>query len=338
MEINKEQLQKALEIVKPGLANKEMVVQSTSFAFLNGRVITYNDEISISHPVKGLEIEGAIKAEELYKLLSKVKTEKIDVTITDNEIKLSSGRTKVGMTLQSEIKLPLDDSIAHVGEWKEIPEGFSKFVKLAVGACSKIISEYKFTCVHITKHGIIEASDGYKITYCQLKEEMPIKTFLLPASSAVEVVRIDPTQISEGHGWVHFKNAAGTILSCRILEEEYGNTSAFLKSDGERITFPLSLRATLDRAEIFAKRDAALAESITVDINKGKLTVKSKSDSGWFEETLNMEYDREAISFDITPYLMKGILEETQGCQVDSSKLKFEGAGWVHVVTLRHRK
>ena len=69
MKLNKTDLQKALEIVKPGLANKEMIEHSTSFAFIGGRVVTYNDEISLSHPVEGLEIEGAIHAEELYKLL-----------------------------------------------------------------------------------------------------------------------------------------------------------------------------------------------------------------------------------------------------------------------------
>ena len=48
MKLNKADLQRALEIVKPGLANKEMIEHSTSFAFINGKVITYNDEISLS--------------------------------------------------------------------------------------------------------------------------------------------------------------------------------------------------------------------------------------------------------------------------------------------------
>jgi len=39
MKINKKELKEALEIVKPGLANKEMIEQSTSFAFLKGKVI-----------------------------------------------------------------------------------------------------------------------------------------------------------------------------------------------------------------------------------------------------------------------------------------------------------
>ena len=66
MKVNKEKLRQALEIVRPGLANKEVIEQATSFAFMDGRVVTYNDEISISHPVEGIEIEGAVKADQLY--------------------------------------------------------------------------------------------------------------------------------------------------------------------------------------------------------------------------------------------------------------------------------
>jgi len=77
MNIQKEQLKKALETVKPGLAGKEIIEQSTSFAFMGDRVVTYNDEISISHPVEGLNLTGAIRAEELYQLLSKLKREEI---------------------------------------------------------------------------------------------------------------------------------------------------------------------------------------------------------------------------------------------------------------------
>jgi hypothetical protein len=338
MKIGREKLQTALEIVKPGLANKEMVEQSTSFAFLDGKVVTYNDEISIQHPVEGLEIEGAIKADELYKLLNKISAKEIDIKITDKEIQLSSGRTKAGITLETEIKLPLDDSVAHVGKWKPLPEDFLKFVGFAAASCSKNQSEYKFTCVHITRQGVVEASDGYKITHCILKEEMPTKSFLLPSFAAEQVVKLVPTHIAEGKGWIHFKNEEGTILSARILEEEYGNTSKFLEAEGPLLTLPASIKATLDRAEVFSKRDQILAESITISVKDAKLTVSSRSESGWFEEVLNIEYDGKPLEFDITPYLLKGILNETQGCRVDKTKLKFEGDGWIHVTSLKSTK
>ena len=124
MKINKEQLQRALEIVKPGLANKELIEQSTSFAFMGGKVITYNDSISVSHPVEGLELEGAVLADNLYKFLGKIKKADVDLVVKDNEIILTTGKATAGLTLQSEIKLPLDETLSERGRWQKLPENF----------------------------------------------------------------------------------------------------------------------------------------------------------------------------------------------------------------------
>ena len=50
MKINKSELQEALAKVKPGLASKDLIEQATSFAFMDGRVVTYNDEMFPSSP------------------------------------------------------------------------------------------------------------------------------------------------------------------------------------------------------------------------------------------------------------------------------------------------
>jgi len=53
------------------------------------------------------------------------------------------------------------------------------------------------------------------------------------------------------------------------------------------------------------------------------------------EEEINMKYDDDPISFDITPYLLSGILTETLTCVISEDRLKFEGAGWVYVTILK---
>ena len=105
MKINKAELQRALEKVKPGLANRELVEQSTSFAFVRDRVITYNDEISISHPVTGLEVCGAVKAQALYEFLNKIRREEIDVEWEENQVVIRAGRAKARLVRQ-EVSYP----------------------------------------------------------------------------------------------------------------------------------------------------------------------------------------------------------------------------------------
>src|SRR5690554_5571655 len=123
LQVKKAELQAALEKVKPGLADRELIEQATSFAFMNGRVVTYNDEISISHPVQDLDVEGAIKAEALYSFLNRVKQDIITIDVDDNQVKIKAGRSKAGLVLEKEVKLPVEE-VGEIGKWMPLPEGF----------------------------------------------------------------------------------------------------------------------------------------------------------------------------------------------------------------------
>jgi len=331
--MKKQDLLTALETVKPGLASKEMIEQSTSFAFMGGRVVTYNDEISLSYPTD-LQIEGAIQAEELYKLLNRLKEDEIEVEIKGNELRLESGNTKAGLTLQEEIKLPLEE-IGETGKWKTLPEDFLKHVKRAVLSCTNDMSRPVLTCVHITKEGIIEGSDSHQITRCQLEKEMPVKTFLLPVSATVEVIRLRPIKVAEGDGWIHFQTDEGTILSCRVFEDTFPDTAPFMEVEGVEIILPKAIDEILDRAAVFAKRDHFLDESVVLTLKDKRVLVESKSGVGWFKESARMRYSDSPISFTITPYLLKDILKETSTCVICKDRLKFEGEGWEHITTLK---
>jgi len=107
--MKRQDLVEALEIVKPGLASNELLEQTTSFAFSEGNVYTYNDEISISHPVEGLEdFEGAIEAEHLYKFLKRTTRPGITLTPKKESLLVKSGRAQAGLHMKEEIKLPIE--------------------------------------------------------------------------------------------------------------------------------------------------------------------------------------------------------------------------------------
>ena len=335
MKIQKQKLIEALEIVKPGLANQEVIEQSTSFAFLKDRVVTYNDKISISHPLEGMEIEGAIEADKFYALLNKIKKDEIEIVLNGNEIQLLSGRAKAGMTLQAEITLPLDQELSKKGKWFDLPEKFNRLLKFAMSSASRNNAQPLLKCVFVDKNGYINSSDNYRITSCNLGVELPIKSFLIPASTVSTVVKLDPTQIAEGNGWIHFKTEEGTIISCRIYEEAYPDVTKHLKIKGIKIEFPKSIDEVLERAGVFAKRDSFLDENVNISMKDDKIKISAKAESGWFEETLNMRYAGEAVSFDITPYLLKDILKETLVCTLGEGKLVFEGSDWKYLSALR---
>lgn len=331
--MNRESILEALEIVKPGLASKEHIEQSTCFAFTNGKIVTFNDEISVSHPVEGLEgIEGAIQANEFYQVLSKLKANEIEIEVDGPEVRLKAGRAKAGLVLQEKIRMPLE-AIGEKSKWQKIPENMLEALKFVSFACSSDMSRPIITCVNVKPDGTIEASDSYRIISYKLDEEVPISTFLLPASTIRRLSGCKPVKISEGHGWVHFLTSAGTEYSCRtFFGDTFPNISKFMDVEGEDFELPSSIEELLDRAAIFSNDSESNA--VTITIKPKRMVVRGQSDTGWFEEYVNLKYKGPEKQFTIRPELLKDVVKMLRQCILGENAIKFIGDNWEYVGVL----
>lgn len=335
--MKKSELQKALEIVKPALSSRELIEQSTCFAFIDGMIVTYNDEISISHPVEGLEISGAIHAESLYQVLKKLKSDEIEFELSENEVMLISGKSRVGLKLESEIKLPLNE-ISGKKKWKKLPDEFTNALKLTIPSASKNMSTAILTCVHVHESGFMEASDQLRITRYNIPA-IGVSTFLLPASSANTALKLKPIKIAEGNGWVHFKNEEGTVISCRIFDNDvFPQTEALLQVKGSQLSFPEKIKDLVDCASVFSKNEVSVEDVIEVSVNSKKITISSQSEHGWYRESVKSLYEGDEISFFIHPNLLKDILKEKNECVVSENKIKFSGDNWCYVAVLQTKQ
>lgn len=310
-----------------------MIEQSTSFCFSKGNILTYNDEISVSCPLENLEIEGAVNAIELYDFAKKIKSEEVDLEIKGNELLLKAGRSKAGLTLHAEVTLPVEE-IGKISKWKKLPEGFLTALNFTMGSCGHDMTEAIYTCVHINKT-VLEATDKYRIASYQLEKKVPVKAFLLPATTCMKLIKMNPVEIAEGNGWIHFKTKNDAVISCRIFEEKFPEVAYLLEVKGNKIEFPKTLIEILDRAEIFSKRDYSLDESVEIHLENKKIKIKSSSDVGWFEEKSRIDYTGDPITFSIAPYLLKDILTQTTTGILTKSVLLFEGDNWKYLSILK---
>ena len=338
MKLELKKFKEALSIVKPGLSSKEIIEQTTSFAFVHGTVVTYNDEICIMCPLPDFDLTGAIKADEFYKFIQKVKSETIDFEVMDNTIMMKSGRARAEFSLKTEITLPLDETaVMRKLKWADLPESFNAGGKLASAAASNDFTNAKLTCVHVTKKGIMEASDNYRIVTWDVMQKMPVDDFLIPAHSLKEAIRLNPDKIALTEGWVHFKNVeSGVVISCRIFEEEYVNITPTIQkysSGTKKVKFPDVLSIVLDKAEIFAQQQNSDG-SVTITVKSGKMCVESRSDTAIFREVINCENSHN-FSFSITPYLLKDILKEITVGEINDHVLIFRTVQWMYLTTLR---
>lgn len=328
--MQKQDLINALEIVRPGLASKEMITQTTSFAFIEGKVVTFNDEISVSHPID-LGIEGAIKADELYKLLSKMEDDKIELITKGSELLIKAKRAKAGLTIQ-ETELPLNE-VGEIGKWRSLPKEIMSAIGVAMYTCSKDTSQTKFTAIHVSNKGKVESTDRNRITQCDVpKIKMP--SFLIPATTARELVKYNVTKVADGNSWMHFKTQDDTVFSCRVFDDTFPNLNLHLKIEGPTIKLPTAVSDILERASIFSKRDHFLHESVLIHIENGEMTVRAEGDSGWFEETARIRYKQDPVSFSVNPAFLKEIASKTPTCIIGKKAILFEADTWKHAVGL----
>lgn len=334
MKVEKKDLIKALEEVKPGLANKDIIAQSTSFIFQDGYITTFNDEIAISRPFN-LDITGAVRANELYSLLSKTKDEAIEFEATENELKIIGKKSKAGIKLEPDVLLPADEIWNLEGGYSDLPATFLKSIRIASYCASTDMSRPQLTCVCIHDQYAV-ASDGFRIIRVDLgkRAKRTFKDPLLLSASAIKfLVKYPVIKFTTTPGWIHFSTETGLTFSCRAYGDSYPDVSEYLAVEGEEFQFPDSTLEMLERTGIFTKENDGV-EFVKVTVENRKMTLKGEGNFGWIEETANCRYKGSKIEFLIDPLFLKDILKDLAKCVVGDTALLFQGDNFEHVVSL----
>jgi len=338
MIIEKALLQMALEKVKPGLSSKEILLQSNNFAFFGDRVVTYNDEISVSCPVPGLDITGAVKSDELYKFITKAAADKIDISIQESEIHLKAGRAKVGLAFNPEVLLPLTE-LGEVSEKMDLPEDFLFGLTSVLFCVGNDMTRPRLTCVHCREDGILEACDNSRFIQYTMKDVLP--EFLIPGSSVRELLKYSVKRIGFTEGWAHFWDDSGVSFSCRLFSDEYPVLENNMKNlhDAQKIVFPEDLDAVLTRAQIFvAKTDLKYASTVDISVEGRKMFIRAEMNGAWFEEWVKVEPYTPPCAFSVNPVFLQDIMKRNTSCQFyDGKCVIFKGENWLHMAALQTR-
>lgn len=335
MRVKKTELLDALRAIKPAIASKEIIDQSTHFVFQKGEVRSYDDRVSINSEFDYDGPSFAIKADEFLKLVSSLTSEEIELNLGDNnKLKLKCGKTKATLNIDHEVKLP-DIDLPQDNDWIDLPSDFVSSLKFSLFSVGKNASKPALTCICI-ENDTIWSSDNDRLTKTQMESAISEPNgMLIPGEAAKKLIPYAPNGYCIHKNWIHFINDFNVIFSCRRVNVEYPDLEHFLKIKGSTVKLPETIIHSIERASIMSFGDFETDRFITVTAGGKKLLIKGKGPLGSIEETLKVKFDDE-FAFNIHPQHFVEILQLMNELTVSEkgNSILFKGLKFSHVISL----
>lgn len=335
--INKKDLLDVLDLLKPGLSGgRSIIEQTTHYLFMKDRIATYNENVCLVVPFP-IGFSGSVKAEEFYKLISKVSADKIQLTLKENQIVMRAGKSSFGLAYEQSGEIHgMIDSLRHNQlKWITLPEGMKEAIVLCSFSASKDVTKPGLAGVFINNDEVL-SSDNYRISWSRLEKGLG-ESFLIPTSSAVHLMNYDLDKFCLSESWIHFKGK-NLFFSIRLLEEEFPEKAKefFPKETGEEFELPKELAGVLDKALVLLQEDLLLDKQVSLTFeDKEILCEVEKQDLGWFKEKIAMENDVEKMEVKVNPIFLKEILKHTTKIiLVDEGRLLFTSGNFKHLIAL----
>ncbi len=330
MKINRKSFLKALTVAAVGLTKRPILEQSDSFIFTKENIITFNGEI-LTRSRNPLDIQGAIPAEDLLKILGKMPDEEVDISIKGEELIVKGGKRRAaGIACAAKVDLPYGD-VPNPKKWMEAPEGLMVILCQAARVCGHDESQPTTTEVHVTEDRI-ESCDNFRLFQYKIETGF-LKEALIPAASIDALSGLEFVFVSQRGGWIHFKNSEDRVISVRCSTGDYPSLKELLKiDDAQKVTLPKDLSEILSRAEVM--HEATYDAMVSIAIDEGKLTLKASKETGWYKETKKVKFSGDPLRFQVHPKFLADMLKKTNEVMIGGNKMRLEASNAVFVVCL----
>jgi hypothetical protein len=278
----------ALKRVLPGVSSTGAYMEGVDQAAFDGEYLhANNDAIAVS--VKCPAPKGAVKAKELYDLLSKIPQNEIEITESETDWKIVCGRSRASLKLREDSVLPRIQGL-HIDtvQWIPAPKDLQQGMSLCALSGNRTATEG----IMVAGDSIV-ATDNVRVAYFDLPGGS--LRFWLSDRSVSEVLKIPSiAEYGLSPAWVNFKTADGTIFSCRRLTDSMypaDQIKTLIKSlekkEGDLSNIlPAGFDKAIERASILSAREES-GLPVQLALNKTGLVVSSNSLTGSYSEDLD---------------------------------------------------
>lgn len=336
IEVKREEALRRFDNAMCAVETKRCLIQSDSFVFFKGNLITFSGEIRTIQPSPfGDEIEGSILAQDLLAVFKKFSDENLLISAGDGELLVSGEKRKAGVKMDQDILMPFK-TVQRAKEYKPLLPELMDYLVQASLVCSKDESaNWEMTHVHADAE-FVDATDRHRYFRASLAtgldKPLLIQAKLVQVLSKFKLVEIDATTTE---GWVHFRTAENFEISLIMNKSGYFNRTMLdnllVLPDAKYVQLPENLEEILARAEIMSDKEN---QSVEITLKEGEVSVFSKKAFGWFRETQKVDYIGPDFSFSINPAFLRGMLKKTKEMLVNDFLARFSVDGTHFVAAL----
>lgn len=319
MQIDRTELIRILEKIRPGIAKNETMESMTYFYLSGDDIISYNDKISIQYDFK-TDFSLFVKASDFYKLLTKIKDKDVTLVADGDCLKVSTASTRITLPTISDNELTeriksVKESLA-TGKWKKLPEDFSDKINLCSYTASKMEQEGTLTCVNV-KGDVCTSSDNNRISQATIKG--PVDEMLIKASVIKDLIGIDPKGYKITKAWIHFRDKNKCIFSVRRVTGEFPDFSQFMDFSGTDIELPSEILDGIDLVSILTDPDDP---SVNIKISKGVILLKGKVQNGNIMHRCKIDSKDTELDLTINPAFLKDMVKYNSKITVGQDKAR----------------
>ena len=328
MKLDRQSFLHKLKTVHPGLASKEIISQSRSFIFMDNKIVTYNDEIAVFQPFES-DLNVAVKAEAMFKVLGKLRAKEIDLEYADGFLSVMTKSTKTDIIAEAEILLPFEE-LPTPDTWKDVDPKFLEAIHMCGPVATTDYTQPLLQYLYINGK-TVTATDSYEVLIHDLETEH--EKMFLPAIVVKHLISFAPDQFSVNGSWIFFKNSDEAIFCCKtVVEEEFPEVEDIFGFEGESIDLNPCMIEMVNNAEIFAHREGE-ETYVNIVTKDGNMVIAGKGDSGIHRERTKIDYQGQ-VSFEIEPKVFIEAVKLNDSIIVGEEMIKIEGQDFKYAGSL----
>lgn len=343
MKVNREELEKILAGVKPGLAKKEIIEEQGHFLFTGKEIATYNEEFCIAHSFS-TDFSCSVKASHLYKIINRLRAEEIELEFDEENGKLiiktersenelqtvtESETMKKTVSVQNELKkgIKKEDDF-----WNDLPENFLTGASLCSFAASKdLLSER--SCVYVFQKNLL-CSDGRRISWFTMDKEMK-GGFLIRATATKDLDNIKANQYGETESWLHFMGE-GICFSMRKIKGQYDEKYMALFDEDfsvARIRLPEDVSYVVESSSVLAEDSDLMDRNVIITLEENELKCSWKGDKGKQKHSTEIKFNKDPVSFAINPsFFLQALAAGVTTMSIGDRQVLLRGENFRHIV------